>query len=354
LGKTDTYTLSFDMEPIAGINFSMPIVHDYSINSNVWPDFTADLTRSADFDGEYVLLVSRSGGNNPKLLPVDEILSNSAINPIALKTDGIAGGTYVISSGRLMQGHIYICNLTTGLADTDAGKLKLYHYAGPTATPELILDFAGVIDESTTATGRYGDNISIDLDEDGNGYVFFVMQDPGTQTIRFKVTNFTTVGEPALLTPAAASYYACYNQVGSENAYLYTSTNLATIQLLDKDGQSLTYATKNGAALKGVDVQIAQYNSGRYMMMTTGRRYAADAPWTLFIYDLTEGMNTVAALAPYQEELPEPVYSYAMDAPFTTAPGANTAWAVVDGKLCIFASAPMAGFVLVEFPKNQK
>ena len=163
LGLTDSYRISFDNAPIAGINFGAPVIHDFSTHTTVWPDFAAENTRSADFDGEYVLMVSREGGLNPKLLRASDILSNTTPTPVALSTKNMAGGTYVISSGRLMQGRIYVCNLSTGLADTDAGKLKLYHYAGPAADPELILDFNGVIDEATSVAGRFGDNMSLDL-----------------------------------------------------------------------------------------------------------------------------------------------------------------------------------------------
>ena len=114
------------------------------------------------------------------------------------------GRTYVISSGRLSQGHIYICNLTTGLADTDAGKLKLYHYADASSSPELILDFNGIIDESIKATGRFGDNMSLDLDENGNGYVYFINH-TGAGVLRFTITNFQTVGEAKFISDIASA-----------------------------------------------------------------------------------------------------------------------------------------------------
>ncbi|MDR3219403.1 MAG: DUF4623 domain-containing protein [Dysgonamonadaceae bacterium] len=355
LGMTDSYRISFDEAPVAGINFGAPIVHDFSTNTTVWSDLVNENTRSADFDGEYVLLVSREGGTLPKLLRASDILSNATPTPIMLSTKDIAGGTYVISSGRLMQGHIYICNLTTGLADTDAGKLKLYHYASPTADPELVLDFGGVINEATTVAGRFGDNMSMDLDEDGNGYAYFVSH-IAAGVLRFTVTNFTAVGEPKFIADVPmATYYGCYNQVGAENAYLFTSTaGMSQIQLRDKEGVLLSSLDKLGNAGNGTDAHIINYNSGRYLIMTSGRQQSSWPFPTLFIYDLSEGFNTVAAFVAYNNAQPDPVYTYQLGEATQAACSGIAAWAAVDGKLCILAAGPKVGFVLIEFPKNQK
>ncbi len=361
LGLTAEYNILFDKAPAAGIDFSNPIIHDFSANSSVYPDFSAEMTRSADFDGEYILLVSRQDGIVPKLLKASDILSNVAASPIMLSTNGIAGGTYVISSGRLSHGHIYICNLTTGLADTDAGKLKLYHYANPTATPELVLDFNGIINAESNekTTGRFGDNISLDLNENGDGYVYFVHQTSG-EILRFKITGFTTVGEPLLMHPAAmATYYACYNRVGDGNEYLYTSTVASVVQLLDKDGTVLTEIDKlnhedAGNAMHGTDVHIINYNKGRYMIMTSGKQQSSWANPSLFIYDITEGFNTVAAMVNFKAKSPNPVFRYELGTSTQSACAGISAYAIVDGKLCILAAGPKVGMALIEFPKNQQ
>jgi hypothetical protein len=354
-GFTDSYRLSFDEAPIAGINFSAPIIHDFTTHSTVYPDFVAEDTRSADFDGEYILLVSRSGGIFPKLLRADDVLANRTATPIMLSTKGLAGGQYDISSGRLMQGHIYICNLTVGLADTDAGKLKLYHYASPSADPEMLLDFSGFIDESTTVAGRFGDNMSIDLDEDGNGYVYFVSHVAGG-VLRFTVTNFNAVSAPKFITDVPlAIYYGCYNQVGAENAYLFTSTSgFAQVQLRDSDGNLLISLNKSSDAEHGTDVHLINYNSGRYLIMTSSRQQTTWSFPTLYIYDLTEGFNTVASIVSYNDRQPDPVFTYQLGEATQSGCSGIAAWAAVDGKLCILAAGPKMGFVLIEFPKNQK
>jgi hypothetical protein len=232
--------------------------------------------------------------------------------------------------------------------------LKLYHYATPASVPELILDFNGVINETTTVAGRFGDNMSMDLDENGNGYVYFVSHN-AAGILRFTVTNFNQVGEPAFNAEApAAAYYGYYNQVGNENAYLFTSTTMAQIQLRDKDGTLLTSLDKLNGADHGTDPHIINYNSGRYLIMTSGRQQSSWSNPTLYIYDISEGFNTEAAIVAYNKTHPEPVYTCQLGEATQAACNGIAAWAAVDGKLCILAAGPKVGFVLIEFPKNQK
>lgn len=353
LGITDTYEISFS-KLLPGVNFSAPIIHDFTTHSTVWPDFTAENTRSADFDGEYVLLVSREGGLNPKLLKASDILADGVVAPIALKTDGMAGGTFVVSSGRLAQGHIYMCNLSTGLADTGDGKLKLYHYADATSTPELILDFNGVIDESTKITGRFGDNMSLDLDESGNGYAYFVNH-TGAGVLRFTIINFTTIGEVKFISDiASATYYACYNKVDKEDVYLFTSTTVTPIQLRDKDGGLLASLDKLGDTGHGTDAHVVNYNNARYLMFTSGRQQSSWSFPTLYVYDISDGFSVVPAFNAFNETRPDPIFTYKLGEATQAACVGITAWAVTDGRLVIFTAGPKAGFALIEFPKNEE
>jgi hypothetical protein len=359
-GMSDSYRIFFDDAPAAGINFKAPIIHDFTSNSTVYPDLVNENTRSLDFDGEYILIVSREGGTFPKLLRASDVLANITPAPILLSTKDIAGGTYVVSSGRLAQKHIYICNLSTGLDESAAGKLKLYHYDSPSADPELILDFDGVIDDATPAKGgRFGDNMSVNLDENGNGYAYFVSH-IAAGILRFTITDFNKVGDPTFIQDVPMErYYAYFNQVGTENAYLFASTDgTGTIQLRDKDGALLTSINKPIGTEHGTDARIVNYNSGRYLIMTTGRQQSSWSFPTLYIYDLTEGFNTMAAFALFQDALneaqPDPLFSYQLGEFTQAACNGNTAWAAVDGKLCVLAAGPRVGFVLIEFPKNQK
>lgn len=349
LGLTSEYTVFFDRAPAAGIDFSRPVVHDFTVNATIYPSFTAELTRSSDFDGEYILIVDR---NEPKVLKVSDVLANNVNNPIMLKTDHLAVEaveTFAISSGQLSHGHIYICNLA------GAGqKLRVYYYDTPESDPQKVLEY-------TTGITRFGDNITVNLDENGNGYAYFVRQDPGDKIARFEVSNFTTFSEEPVLidSPVNASYYANYNQIGNADRYLLTSTTTSMLLLMDKEGTKIheveTIVNEGGVdARKGTDAHIAEYNKGRYLIMTSGKRFAADPSSTLFVYDITEGYDLLSALVVFGDKHPEPVYHYAMAAAFSTAPSANTAWAIVNNKLVLYTAAPHCGFALIEFPRNQQ
>jgi len=364
LGLTADYTVSFDKAPAAGINFSAPIVHDFSVRTTLYPDFAATVTRSADFDGENILIVYRDA---PKVLKVSDVMAGNVSNPTLLKsitTDGenLDGNTataaidprsdetFAISSGQFSHGHIYICNLAL-----KNQQFRVYYYETPESAPQKIVEWT-----NTIAAQRFGDNITVNVDENGNGYAYFVQQDPGNQILRFDVSNFTSFTNPTEIIPTInVSYYANYNQVGSANSYVLTSSTTSMIQLLDKDGGLQTEVeivpnTGGVDARKGTDAHIVEYNKGRYLIMTSGKRFAYDPSSTLFVYDITDGFDLVSSLVKFGEAHPEPVYSYVMEAALSTAPSGNTAWAVVDNKLVLFTAAPNCGFALIEFPRNQQ
>lgn len=358
LGLTDEYEIDFDKAALAGLDFSKAIIHDFSVNTTLYPDFTAELTRCADFDGEYVLLAYRMA---PKVFKVSDLLNDNAANPINLDMTDVEGGTHVISSGALSHGHIYLSNLAANPSDTENGPLKVYYYDTPNSKPEVVLTFDGFDGETEITKSRFGDNISVNLDDSGNGYVYFVKQDPGDEILRFTVKDFKNFSDPFLIRPSiTASYYAFYNQVGTEDAYLFTSTYVSVVQLLKSDGSPLyqiEMLKNEGSEIDpshGTDVHIASFNKGRYLIMTSGRRFNWWPASTLYIYDISEGFDVVSSLVNYTEKHPEPVFTYAMEAPSSPACSANSAWAVVNGNLCVFTAAPHAGFALIEIPKNRE
>lgn len=355
MGLKTSYYLSFANTPVFGADFTSASIYDFSANATgaaLYPDFAAENTRSADFDGNKVLVVSRQGGNNPKILYFDDLKNGDTSNEKKLDMTGLSGGTYLISAGRLSHGHVYICNLTTGLSDTDAGALKIYHWQDENATPETVFRFNGILDGTVASTGRFGDNLSVCLDDDGNGYIFLLTQD-GTQMLRLDVSGFTAVSNPYVATaPASVSYYASVNRVdGSENEYVLTSTR-APIVLMDKDG-NITYKLDAASVpLRGTDARIINFNHERYLVMTSGRAAASDPAQTLYVYDISSGANTVQALTAFEESDKMPVFSYSLDGTSASAYAANTGWGIVNDKLRLLGAATKAGFVIAEFSKK--
>ncbi len=377
MGLQSEYEVAFAASPTAGADWSKAVVHDFSVvTSHRYVDFDEEFTRGGDFDGQYVLLANRTA---PKLFKIEDLLADNTGNPIALAVpDNIVnGGTHVISAGRLTQGHIYLCNLATVVNDIEggAGPLKVYHYATPTSQPEIVLEWDGTGLENPdpdlyseySYKGRIGDNISISLDESGNGYAFFFKQEADNKYYRFTVRNFTEFSDPKELElPAIANYYGMMNSVGSDQ-YIFTSSYIKNLWLMNSEG-NLLFDLETPIVF-GCDPRIITFNRARYMMQSVSRRYVKDGygPEKLIVYDMSEGNDIVSAFVKLQEHFDydeeenpneagpiEPVYEYVMESEtFSSACVALCNCAIVNGKLVIFTAAPHSGFAIIEVPAAQ-
>ena len=387
MGKKTTYNLTFDAAPIPGADLTAPVIYDFSVNSGkTYEDFTRVidgqypdfLTRGSDFDGEYVLVVSRSDKTTPShhLLKVSD-LKQGSINKIMLSTKGIEGGEFPVSSGRLSQGHIYVCNLATAFGDGQS--LKVYHYANATADPDIWeCDGTGIVDlegNEVIPVVRIGDNMSINLDESGNGYAFFCGQEDSAERMyRIEIKNFNEFSNPTEITlEEAFPYYGYVNQVDNDR-YLLTSHYMASTWLINKDGQMITdilfFGTASGLRPQtGVDPRVIKYNNGYYMIFASpynNTKHLGVGP-AVYMIDITEGavvsiekglQDLGETLFDDIDEVWEPSYHYSLDDENTqleakksiSVPSAQCNAAVVDGKLLVYAAATNAGFVIIEFP----
>lgn len=378
MGLETVLDITFQSAPTPGVDFTSAVVHDFSVaTENAPAEFAAENTRGTDFDGEHVLVVSRNddGSAFPHLYKVSDLLADNAGNKIALNTTGIEGGTHVVSSGSLNHGHIYICNLTTTL-NADA-PLKVYHYADANAAPE-VWSWDGVlgIDEygdTIGAPARLGDNISVNIDQSGNGYAFFCGQEGSAEKVyRVQITNFNQFSNPTeIILDVPFPYYGYINEVPEAGQYIFKSHYMAVIRLMDVNGLPLMEdieldMTEAGLNPRGgVDPQVIMFNRARYLMFSTpynnGKRIGSGPG--LFVQDITDGVDTKAALIKlaevlYDEEvLWEPTYHYSLD---PSEPDANKTVgacaaqcnvAEVNGKLVVFTAATKGGFALIEFPK---
>lgn len=372
MGLTTEYQLSFSSTPAAGADFSKAVVHAWDNSTSVYTDLADQNTRSGDIDENYILLVNRAGDvPNPYLLRIDDVLAGNVGNKVQLDITGVEGGTFAVSSGRLTQGHIYICNLQSPAVGEEA-PLIIYHWESATAKPVKVLEWTGALDNAEDPFNlRLGDNLAISLDASGNGYAFLAGQETGTERlIRFTVTGFTQFSEPtALQLKAPAQYYGIYNKVG-DNEYLFKSTFNPTLWLYDKDATLLYELAWEGSADGGhaTDFHIVEFNRARYLICTNARRYNWWKPEALLVYDITEGMTNAAALKAMDENRPidpesedpefpdylpfEPVfkYEYSSGENPVAACSAICNAVVKDGKLVILSAAPTAGLVVVEVP----
>ena len=356
MGLKNEYRILFGSNPVFGADFNLGTVYDFTPNAlgaDMWPDYSGENTRSTAFDGETLLIVSRQGGLNPKVLKFADIKAGSPAEKI-LNTTGVEGGAHVISAGRLAHKHIYICNLTTGVSAE--APLKIYHWANEDATPEVLVTFDGVATNADMNGTRLGDNISVDLDEQGNGYIFLLPQN-GDQILRFDVQGFTTLTNPTHIVPTVtAPYYASVNKVyGTDNEYVYTSTQ-APIVIIDKDGTELFKLEIDDVPVQATDARIITYDAERYLIMTTGRRtaWSKDPVQVFYVYNISEGANTMIAMSNFAASEKVPVFTYSLDGNGASAPSANTGWGISpEGNLLLMTSATKTGFAIIEFPEKQ-
>ncbi len=339
--------------PLYGADFTKAQIYDYtnnSIGNPVYPTFVSLLTRGSGFDGQHVLIVTRATGGS-HLLKVSD-LRNYNVSPIPLNLTGVSGGTFPVNVGAQVNGHTYIANLSS---NTAASPLKIYHWTDPAAAPEVIANYnVGTI---AGAGARHGDNMSVNLDAKGNGYIYFG-DNAVSKILRFTVTNYTTVSDPIVLPNATgSSFVMSFNQVGNTGDYIYTGYD-APIRVANESAVISYSLSSTAVPIRGSDARVITFNGERYLIMTTAARSGSDAV-VLYVYDITKGSTTTEALQIFNDKPDKsPIFQYSLLGPVNTAPSTQTGWYVTkdangkDDKLTLYTASADAGFVIIDFPKK--
>lgn len=354
-GRSITLDIDFGGSPVFGANWATTTAYAYtSGEGTLWSDFSAENCRSAAFDGEYLLLPSREGGTSPKVISASSILAG-APSAVDLDVSAISSdATHEVSACEIAYGHYYMCSLSTAVPEPG---MNIYHWNGKDAVCELIGVFVG----NDEVKGRWGDNMSIDLDENGNGYLWFFDHATGATAIRLAVTNWTTINlEPEVLeTPYSLAYYAKLNRVsGEDGVYTLTSTYQRTILLVDRDLNVLNRIDAQDGCdypvISETDARIFNYNGERYMITTSSWGWHYKNAQTLRVYDLSDGGSTSIAITNFNQTARIPVFSYELPGANCSAFSAATGWAQAeDGSLLIMGAAPRGGFVVVKAEKKR-
>ena len=338
--------------PVWGADFTQPTIYDNTTNSlgnPIYPTFVSLQTRGSGFDGEHVLIVTRNALGS-HLLNVSDLKQNN-VAPIPLNLTGVSGGTFPVNVCAQINGHTYIANLSGG----QVSPFKIYHWTDPNAEPEVIanLNIASIPE----AGNRHGDNMSVNLDENGNGYMFFG-DNAVTKILRLTVTNYTTISDPTVLNNSPGStFLMSMNRVGNTADYIFTGYE-APIRVANESA-TVSYSLGNTAVpLRGSDAKVITFNQERYLIMTTAARSGSD-PVVLYVYDITKGDNTVDALKLFDIKTDKsPVFQYSLQGAANAAPGTQTNWYITkdgagkDETLTLYAASADAGFVLIDFPKK--
>ena len=376
-----TITSTIYREPVGGIDFEKAIKYDFTGAKR--PDFfNAELkARFISMDLNYVFFAGREE-HDPVMFSFADLKSGTVGNPIGLFTGTVFPNSWAgRGTGRYAHGHVYCTNLATG------GLLRIIHWdmTDPYADPdpqELI-----VLTQAQTESKRYGDNMSVDLDPSGNGYLFF-NGSATTRTLSIPVTNFTTLGEPVLILPRKMSEsgpvpmedteqtgpFAAFHRVdGKTNEYMISASwSSSPVKLIERSG-TLLYQMKTFGGTDGCAAQVVSFNNKRYLVTWNGVRTTRTIPdppyeFVLAIYDITRGETTADALMNFDSDneaedddgeivyKPKPAFEFILPMAVASASDGGTAVHIEivkdgDNKLYVAGSVVQGGFVIFEFPK---
>lgn len=338
--------------PVFGADFTKSTVFDHTNNDlghPVYPTFASLLTRGTGFDGEHVLIVTRAAEGS-HLLKVSDLRNNKVV-PIPLNLTGVGGGTFPVNTGAQVHGHTYIASLS----GSQASPLRIYHWTNPANAPEMIADIK--VSAIPDAGTRHGDNMSVNLDENGNGYIYFG-DNAVKKILRLKVENFTEVSDPKVFDNASGSTFVMsFNRVGNTSDYIYTGYD-APVRLANESAVVSYSMTNADIPVRGSDARVFKFNGERYLMLTTAARTGSDAV-VLYVYNITSGETTAEALQKLNEKGSEAlVFQYSLQGPVNIAPSTQTGFYVTknaegkDEKLTLFTASADAGFVVIDFPQK--
>lgn len=274
-----------------------PLLDQAQINTS-WADgalYSGSSTRSADFDGQFVYLASRQGGNNIFYYDVtDATKTQHTLSTTGIET-AVAGSTFFpVSDIKVAAGKIYVSAMCTySTSSTPPGKFYVYRWDSKTSNPVKIIDYnyeANGINAGKDV--RLGDAISVLGDPSTNGYIISANWNEASlqgQLFIWKFTNgITDVANPQIVaisgftaspTTAGFGQTVRVSEIPGENKYLLTGANCGFIILnsdftyYDQIAGGGTIDLLNGRTF---DVQVFAYNGARYVAWT----YNNDGPGT--------------------------------------------------------------------------
>lgn len=336
--------------PVWGADFENPIgIYNYSASNegNVYPG-TGATTRGAGFDGSYVLIIDRNG---PHVLKVSDIEEGN-INPIMLDMTGVSGGTFPINMGSIVDGKIYISSLSGGAGSP----LNIYYWETPTSSPKKIASYI-VSNEIPGAGVRHGDNMSVNLDEKGNGYFYFG-DNASKSILRLQVSNWINIDNPNVLplsNPNTKGYMSMMNIQGTDQ-YIFSGVN-QSVALASETASISFELSANSVAKEGMEARMFEFNKQRYLIMTTtGYGGASTVNPSIFAYNFTQGANPTQAFQYFEEsDNKKPLVEFPLGGSGNGNPAAASGYYVSKGSdgndeyLYIFGARTDSGWALLKY-----
>lgn len=308
-------------------------------------EISTNNSRGADFNGKYVFVASREGGNNIVYYDVTATVFEAK----TLDMTGVAGGSWVISDVKCVGDAIYACNMVMAAADK---VFKVYKWTNVDAVPVVALEWTTTNDKQ-----RLGDALSIVGDPATNGYIF-ASNFPGfggladaSEIYGWKATAgaFGDVikWNPTLTKSTKIGQYGRVNAIaGVPNKFLVSGAE--SMFIINVDG-TVEYEV-SGDVIQGraMDAEVFEYNGGRYLTYTVNREWAAQGAFYEVI-NITEGADAVAGIKALtaQNIADKKVYVKMLSGPADGWVNANNAVVFdAENNPHIFAFTVLNGFII--------
>ncbi|MFW5707322.1 MAG: DUF4623 domain-containing protein [Bacteroidota bacterium] len=238
--------------------------------------------RGASFNGQYLFVASRQGGNNIYYWDVNDPDGE----PQQLNMTDVSGGTFTINDVKTVGNHIFACNMVM------PGVFKVYHWDGMDVEPTVLIEY-------DSGTARIGDAITVIGNPDseamilasrhgGNNYYAWYMNegvlesaDPEVFTVGdLDNTNFSRVtfsmDEEMVPFMSGPGGLALLGE---------TIEGVITVELLVEQSFFPGWP---------MYVNVFEYNGGRYLSFIHVKDNPAEN--MLYVLDITEGETTTEAL----------------------------------------------------------
>ncbi len=308
-------------------------------------EISTNSSRGADFNGKYVFVASREGGNNIVYYDVNATVFEAK----TLDMTDVAGGTWVISDVKCVGDAIYACNMVMNAAGS---VFKVYKWTDVNAQPTVALSWT-----TTNEKQRLGDALSIVGDPSAGGYIF-ASNFPGfggladaSEIYGWKATagvfGDVMTWNPTLTKSNKVGQYGRVNAIsGVADKFLVSGAEALVI--LNADGSIEHEVSGDVIQGRAMDAEVFEYNGGRYLTYTVNREWQAAGAF-YEIVNITEGADAVAGIKALTAEniVAKTVYKKMLSGPQDAWVNANNA-VVFDSENNphVFAFTVLNGFII--------
>lgn len=347
--------------PVYGAEWSKAKIYDFSANpmpNDPWPNFKGLVVRGAGFSGKWVAIPARMDAH---VISTEEILKgNDKPEAIKLNLEGVPGNwkansTFATHSARVIGEHIYMASLSS------KGLPRIYHWVDPKKAPDILMSDELLKDPNFGY--RFGESLGLDLDEQGNGFIFLGVNDAAGMSAfaRLTVKNWTKVSDPILLTGFPfIKTWSFYNRIEYSDQYLVTSLQDGNIYLAGEKGDPSVIIPKGILPENAGDPRIINFAGERYLLTLDGARSANHGTPALRLYNITKGKTAKEALEIVASEgVIEKLFEHSIGGGPNAAPGARSGFDIIkdaegnDSKLLLFGAVTDSGFAVIEIPKKE-